>query len=117
MIRRLINIAILALVVHAVWRVVPPFWQYMQFKEAVAETARFAGSRSENEIHQRVMTLAERHAVPIAADAVQVKRDADQVLIEGSYTVPLRVLPWYSYPWEFKVHAEAWSLTGRSLPQ
>jgi hypothetical protein len=117
MIRKVLNLVILALVVHAAWRVVPVYWQYMKFKEAVAETARFAGTRTEEEIRQRVITLAERYEIPIAADAVVVRRDAEQVVIEANYTVALQVLPRYSRPWAFNVKAEAWTLKTDSFPK
>ena len=114
MLRRALKLLILALIVNAAWRLVPVYWQYLQFKEAVAETARFAGTRSEDEIRDRVLTLAERSGIPLTAEAVVVKRDPDEVWIDANYTVTVEPLPRYRRPWTFTVSAEAWTVKAGS---
>jgi hypothetical protein len=118
MMRRILNLALVVLVIHAAWRIGPVYWQYIKFKEAVGETARFAGSRSEEDIRQRVTLLAERFGVPLAPETIIVKRDADQVFIVANYTVTLEPVPRYRKPWTFRVEAEAWTVsTGDSAPK
>ena len=44
MVRNLVRLVILGLLVHAAVRIVPEFWHYMQFKDAVTEVASYPGN-------------------------------------------------------------------------
>ena len=44
--RNLVRLAVLLLIAHALYRFVPVYLHYYQFKDAVAETALFAKDRT-----------------------------------------------------------------------
>ena len=46
MVRNLVRLIVLGLVVHAGVRIIPEFWHYLQFKDAVVEAATYAGRRA-----------------------------------------------------------------------
>ena len=53
--RNLVRLAVLLLIAHALYRFVPVYIHYYQFKDAVAETALFAKDRTDTELVDRVM--------------------------------------------------------------
>ena len=50
MVRNLVRLIVLGLVVHAGVRIVPEFWHYLQFKDAVVEAATYAGRKTPEEL-------------------------------------------------------------------
>ena len=80
MLRNLIRLAVFLLIANALYRFVPVYMHHYQFKDAVAEAAKFSKDRSDVEIIDRVMVLAERYQIPIDREAVQVTpRQADDL--------------------------------------
>ena len=69
MLRNLIRLAVLLLIANALYRFVPVYLHHYQFKDAVAEAARFSKDRSDAELVDRVMLLAERYQIPLDREA------------------------------------------------
>jgi hypothetical protein len=107
MIRRLVKVGIFLLGVHALYRFVPVYVHYQQFKDAVHETALFSRGRTDTELIDRVMELADRHGVPLDREYVQVRRENDQLYIDASYVESIEWLPTYRRPWQFDIGARA----------
>ena len=93
--RNLIRLAVVLLIAHALYRFVPVYLHYYQFKDAVAETALFAKDRTDAELVDRVMTLAERYQIPIEREAVQVSRDKQITYITLAYEEQIEWVPTY----------------------
>ena len=108
MLRNLVRIAVLLLLAHALYRFVPVYMHYQQFKDAVAEAALFSKDRSEAEIIDRVMELAARYRVPIERDAVQVTRDERKTYINVMYDEQIEWVPSYKRRMPFTIEVEGW---------
>lgn len=111
LIKLLVKLLIAALVVHGSWRAGSVFWKYYKFRDNLQATALFAGHRSAPEIHARVMELATEFEVPVPADQVNVRREENYTVIDAAYTDRIEILPTYFYPWEFKVHVQAFTVS------
>jgi len=109
MLRNLIRLAVFLLIVNALYRFVPVYVHHYQFKDAVAEAAKFSKDRSDVEIIDRVMVLAERYQIPIARDAVQVTRDKQMTYINIVYEEVIEWVPSYKRPMPFNVSVEGWN--------
>ena len=103
MFRTLIRLAVLALVLYALYNFVPPYMAYQQFKDDVRQTALFAGQASEEEVVNRVMTAANERGVALARESVRVRKVNTQTHIYAEYATPIKFMPGYTYIWEFKV--------------
>jgi RecA-family ATPase len=108
MLRNLVRLAVVLLVGHALYRFVPVYVHYHQFKDAVAEVALFAKDRNESDLVDRVMTLAEQYQIPIDREAVQVTRDKQFTYINVSYEEQIEWLPAYTRPMPFTIAVEGW---------
>ena len=103
MARTFVKIGIFLLVVHALYRFVPVYFHYQQFKDAVHETALFSRERNEAQIADRVMELAEKYQIPLSRESVQVRREGERTLIDASYVESIEWLPTYKRPWQFDI--------------
>lgn len=108
MLRTAIKVGILLLFVHAMYRFVPVYINYQQFKDAVKETALFSSDRTPQEITERVMELATRYHVPLEREYLQVERVDNRTYISLMYTEQIEWLPTYKQPYKFEVQTEGW---------
>ena len=108
--RALFRIAILLLVAHALFRFVPPYWRHNQFQSALKEVAQQWGQPHDEEVMQHVLTTAAEHDVPITRDHVSVRRQAERILVDVEYSLPIEWIPSYKKQWDFKAHVNAWRL-------
>ena len=108
MLRNLVRLAVLLLIGHALYRFVPVYTHNYQFKDAVQEAALFAKDRSEFELTERVMELAERYRIPLDREAVQVTKDAHKTYIDLAYDEQIEWVPGYKRPLHYTVSVEGW---------
>jgi hypothetical protein len=108
MLRKLVRLAVVLLIAHALYRFVPVYVHYQQFKDAVAEAALFAKDRPDAELLDRVMLLAERYRIPIDRDAVQITRDGQSTRVHATYEEHIEWLPRYRRAMPFTVSVEGW---------
>ena len=106
--RNLVRLAVVLLIAHALYRSVPVYIHYYQFKDAVQEVALFAKDRTDIELVDRVMALAERYQIPIEREAVQVSRDKLMTYITLQYDQPIEWVPSYRRVMPFSVSVEGW---------
>jgi hypothetical protein len=107
MIRNIIRLLVLSLIVHAGVRIGPIFWHYLQLKDAVVETAMFAGRKTPEALVERVVALADEHGVILAPREITVVRDGEITYITTGYTKQLEYLPTRFYPWQFTIDIES----------
>ena len=114
--RTLIKLLIAALVIHGSWRAGLAYWDYYRFRDAVTETAQFSEKRSDQEVHARVMEIAAGLGLPVEPERVTVRREENHTFVDAAYTVQIEIAPRYRIPWEFKVSADAWTISS-TAPQ
>ena len=77
-------------------------FKHYQFVDAIQEAMLFAGSRTEDQIADRVMELAGDYEIPLEPGNVSVERAPYQITIDAPYTDTVNILPGvYSRPWDF----------------
>jgi hypothetical protein len=114
----LVKVAVAALIANAAWRTGSAYLKFYRFRDAVAETVQFGTDKTKAELQQRVLELASEYDIPIAADAVSVRRDEqNHTFVDGSYLEPVDLLPGYRYLWPFVCHVDVFTIsTPRSEP-
>jgi hypothetical protein len=103
MIKKLISLAIFLGLAYATVNIGTVYIRYQQFKDAVRETALFAGNKTDDQLKARVMDLAQRDSVPLDPEYVHIERVADRVTITASYVELIKLLPGYERQWQFDV--------------
>ena len=113
MIRTLLKLALAAFIANAVWRIGTEYVTEFKFKDAVAEAAIYEG-RGDVDLRQRVSAIASQFDVPQDDDAVRIMRDKQHIVVEGSYTKPIELIPGHPYNWTFDWRVEADAARGSS---
>ena len=106
--RLLFKLAIVFLILHALYRYGVVYVHYQQFKDAVQETALFAKDKDEADILARVMELAAQYQIPLDRRFVQVSRQGETTVIDAAYVEEIEWLPSWKKPMEFTVGTKAW---------
>lgn len=101
--RKLLNLAVVLLIVHAGWKIGPIVFRHFDFKDQVTQTARFSAGQSAVQLKGAVLALAEREGVPLDERALTVEKSGDRIRVDVTYTELLEVLPRYFYPYEFTI--------------
>jgi hypothetical protein len=117
MIKRLIKLAIVLAIAHAAYRAIPVYIRYVQFRDALAEVARFSGGQSEEQVRGRVAQVVIDSKVPIDPDAIAIGHEANKTAIQASYIEPVELLPSYVYPWKFEVNLDVIHVRPTSVDQ
>ncbi len=105
MIRTIVTCMFVLGVVYLTWNVGPVYLAYREFKNAAADMTRVGGRGSERELAAEVAELAERIGVPVAREAITVRKEGTRTYLEVTYTEELRVVPAVTYPWTFSIAA------------
>ena len=108
MLRNLVRLAVLLLIANALYRFVPVYMHHYQFKDAVEEAARFARDRSDAELVDRVMQLAERYQIPLEREAIQVTRDKQTTYVNLTYQEEIEWVPTFKRRTAFSVAVDGW---------
>jgi hypothetical protein len=105
MFKLIIKLAIIAAIAHAGIKIVPVFWQYANFKDRLAEAARFAERKGPEELAARANKIAAELEVPLETP-VKATRTPQYVVFDTRYTSQLEYFPKQFYPWTFVIHVE-----------
>jgi hypothetical protein len=108
MIRKLMQFAIVLFFANALYQTAPIALHYFQFKDAVQELALFSQKSSDQELVDRVMTLADEHHIPLDRDYVAVQRSSGQVIITAAYIEAMTFFPGFQYQREVDVEVKAY---------
>lgn len=106
MIKVIVKMAIAVLIVNASWRVGSAYLTHYRFTDAIRETTRFLGEKSDAEIESRVFALVSEYDIPVMPDDLIVHREKEHTIVEGSYTRPIDLAPGFVYPWPFSIHTD-----------
>jgi hypothetical protein len=106
MIKLVLKLAVVALLAHAAIKIVPVFWSNLRFKDALAEQARFAGKKSEEELRNRAEKIANDLEIPVTGEGIAIKKNGPVTTYDTRYVAQLEYFPRRYYPWEFVIHVE-----------
>jgi hypothetical protein len=106
MIRFAVRVAVVLFLAHSAYRIGSEYRAHLRFQDAVRQAAS-SGVQTNDELGQRVATLATQHGVPLTRNDLKVRQSERNVFVSGSYTRPIGLVPLYSYPWRFELLVEA----------
>ena len=90
----LIPLLILAVGAYFAIDIGEAYFRYYQFKDAMGQEARFASTRTDEQITSHLVALADSLQLPPGAELVTISRGSDVVMISSDYeetiTLPLK---------------------------
>ncbi len=113
MVKRLIELLLVAALGYALIHTVPVYWNNYKFEDALQEMATFAAEKTEDELRDRVVKLASENDIPLEADDIVVHQSDDATEILAPYTKKVEVLPRFVYTANFDVKVKEWHTAKR----
>lgn len=81
--------------------------KHYSFVDALQEAMLFAGSRTEEELAERVMEIAGDYEIPLDSESLTVRREPFMVKIDAPYTDTVDLLPgFYKRNWAFETEVQ-----------
>ena len=106
--KAILKLVVVVLIANAFWRIGSAYTTCFRFKDAVRIAAADPG-KSEDDLRQKILELAETYDVRLPDEAFTIHREVRHTVVEGSYTMPIAVLPGFEYQWPFNVDVDALS--------
>jgi hypothetical protein len=113
----LIKLVIVALIANATYRVGNAYLNFYRFKDAVREITQHRGTKSDEQIHDKVFQLANEYDIPVTDDTLKVTTRDNHTVVEGTYVRTLELVPTFKYDWKFDVHVDTFVVDGDVLPR
>ena len=108
MIRTAIKLALLAAVANATWHVFTAYSANYKFVDAVEYAAESRGEKSDDQLRQQVIDMGTQAELPLDPDQLTVTHAETHTVVDGAYTRTIELFPGVTYPWQFKVHVDAY---------
>lgn len=105
MTKRIVKLAIVALLANAVYRVGLEYVTYIKFRDAIRDAAMFK-AKSEEDLRARIAAIADDYELPQDADDIQISREERVWHVDGSYRKPIEIVPRFQYDWPFSYSLE-----------
>jgi len=113
----ILKLLIVALIANATWRVGSAYLNYYKFKDAVRETTQHRGTKSDEQIHDKVFELVNEYDIPVTDQTLTITTRDNHTIVEGAYTRTLEIVPTFKYDWPFKVYVDTFVVEGDVLPR
>jgi hypothetical protein len=101
MLRTGVKLLIVALVLHATYRLGTAYWQHYQFQDDVQQLVQFSERPTAEDVRQAVLSLADEQAIPLIPEDLDVRRESRRIIVRSTYTREVELLPRYWRPWAF----------------
>jgi hypothetical protein len=111
MIKTIIKLAVVAVVVFALYHVGTVYWAHYQFQDSVQELAQFSENETADQIRGKILDLANAREIPLDPDDLTVTRGNHKTEVSAKYTRDVLLFPNYSRQWEFTVHVVVFTLS------
>jgi len=105
--KAMLAIAVVVYVVIGLFKICPPYFHYMSFKDGVEQEARTAAYslRDERAIRTDLDKLIIENQIPLKAEDMDVHKNGAAVSIKGDYTEHID-LPLHPFDLQFHVGAD-----------
>ncbi len=103
--KTIIQLLVVAVIVHGCVRMGSATWRKYQFKDAIEQEARFASATTTTELHARIMELAEEFGVILETGNVAVERRGQELRMSVAYVESIPLVPGVytrEHPFEFE---------------
>ena len=107
MIKLVVKLGIAALIANAAWQAGRTFADHYEFRDEVRQAALTRG-QTDAQLQSRILELATNHDIPLAAEALSIRRAERHIYVEGSYVRVVAFAPRLDYPWRFDWEVDAY---------
>src|SRR5262245_32731643 len=115
--KTLFKLLIAALIANASYRVGNAYLNYYKFKDAVREATQHRGTKTDEQIHDKLFALVNEYDIPATDDTLKITTRDNHTIVDGSYIRTIEIVPTFKYDWKFDVHVDTFVVDGDVLPR
>jgi hypothetical protein len=114
--KAIIKLVVFLLMVHALFRFVPPYWEHTQFVRELKDSSIGWREYTDPEVRELVLAMAQARSLPLGREQIRIRRERDHLFVDLAYSRRLELVPGSKYTWDFESQVDTWMLTpqGRS---
>jgi hypothetical protein len=106
LIKFILKLLVFVVLANAAWRVGSAYLNHYRFEDAVLAAVQYRGTKSDAEMHKKVLELSSQFDVPLADEDLTVRKEQAHTIVEGSYMQPVDLFPGYSHTFPFTLHLD-----------
>ncbi len=103
----ILTLAVIAFAVYVSVKFVPVLFAQYEFKDAVAEEAKFSARRSPETVRNNLADKAASLGLPITHQQIHVERKPTWIRIQVNYQLSVEWLPGKEYTWDVNEVSES----------
>ena len=100
----LFGLVLLAIAVLVAYKMIPVKIKNAEMRAAITDEAKSAGTHNDGQIIEYIYAKATEDNIPLAKEAIHVRRANNEITIDVEYTIPVQ-FPGYTYQWHVQHHA------------
>ena len=109
-IKTAIKLAVLAVAANVTWHFYLAYSAHYKLRDTARYLAQNRGDKTDAQIHDELVQVAEDAEVPIAPEAIEVTHVGLTTSVSASYTRPLEIVPNRTIDWSFSFRVDAYAL-------
>lgn len=111
-----IKLALLAVAANATWHVFLAYSAHYKVRDAARTIAQNRSDKSDAQVHDEIMAVADEADVPLPPEALVVSHDGLTTAVTASYTRPIDILPNHPVAWSFSFRVDTFTLQPGGAP-
>ena len=104
-----IKLCVLAIAANATWHFYLAYAAHYTLRDTARDIAQNRGQKTDDQLHDEIVAVAEEADVPVAADAIVVTHEGLTTTVSASYSRPLEVLPNKAIEWPFSFRVDTFA--------
>jgi hypothetical protein len=105
-----IQLALLALAANATWHVFLAYSGHYKVRDAARTIAQHRADKTDEQVHDEIMAVAEEAGVPLPPEALVVTHDGLTSAIAAAYSRPIELFPNHPVDWRFSFRVDTFTL-------
>ena len=106
LLKRLISLALLALVANATWHLFLAYSAHFKFRDAVEYAAQNRGAKTDEELRDQIADIAAEANLPVQPESVTVTHAGIATEVSVAYARPIEIIPNRTYDWSFSFRVD-----------
>lgn len=109
--KTLLKLAVVALVANGLWQSFGVYAPHLRFKDGVEYAAKYRGTLSNDDLRDKVLSIASQYEIPLTeADVSVTTPQLKHTIIDLSYIRSVNLLPGFPYRWPFSLHVDTFTV-------
>ena len=117
MIRLILKLAVVALLANATWHLFNLYSPHYRYVDSVRYAAQFRGAMSDDQLKEKVLSLAAQFDLPVTEDEVTATHDGQHTFVKVAYVQQVELAPGLTRQWPMTVDVDVLTMGDPKAPE